>query len=206
MISEKPLLERIEQAARADRRPDPRAYGRSFTTFSSFLSRSGWRTIRGRSSPSLRRDGCASQRTRQRPPTVRMGVDVARSGWRSRCAAWQPARSRSSADRRRPAGERARRWEEGSGRRAASSSGQSPGARSVRLLSLSWGDHAGAKRARRCRGDQVARARAQPVPPTVRPSMRSVGWPTPTGTLWPSLPHMPTPGRAPCRCRSSRRA
>jgi hypothetical protein len=23
--------------------------------------------------------------------------------------------------------------------------------------------------------------------------MRSVGWPTPTGTLWPSLPHTPTP-------------
>ena len=25
------------------------------------------------------------------------------------------------------------------------------------------------------------------------PSMRSVGWPTPTGTLWPSLPQVPTP-------------
>jgi CysZ protein len=35
---------------------------------------------------------------------------------------------------------------------------------------------------------------AEPVPPTVRPSMRSVGWPTPTGTLWPSLPQVPTPG------------
>ena len=23
--------------------------------------------------------------------------------------------------------------------------------------------------------------------------MRSVGWPTPTGTLWPSLPQVPTP-------------
>ena len=32
-----------------------------------------------------------------------------------------------------------------------------------------------------------------PVPPTVSASMRSVGWPTPTGTLWPSLPHVPTP-------------
>jgi ribosome-associated protein len=32
------------------------------------------------------------------------------------------------------------------------------------------------------------------VPPTVRPSILSVGWPTPTGTLWPSLPQVPTPG------------
>jgi hypothetical protein len=32
------------------------------------------------------------------------------------------------------------------------------------------------------------------VPPTVSPSMRSVGWPTPTGTLCPSLPQVPTPG------------
>src|SRR5208282_2922805 len=31
------------------------------------------------------------------------------------------------------------------------------------------------------------------VPPTVSPSMRSVGWPTPTGTLCPSLPQVPTP-------------
>ncbi len=31
------------------------------------------------------------------------------------------------------------------------------------------------------------------VPPTVSPSRRSVGWPTPTGTLWPSLPQVPTP-------------
>src|SRR5205814_3062972 len=31
------------------------------------------------------------------------------------------------------------------------------------------------------------------VPPTVSPSMRSVGWPTPTGTPWPSLPQVPTP-------------
>ena len=34
---------------------------------------------------------------------------------------------------------------------------------------------------------------AQAVPPTVRPSMRTVGMPTPTGTLWPSLPQVPTP-------------
>src|SRR5687767_6803891 len=33
----------------------------------------------------------------------------------------------------------------------------------------------------------------QAVPPTVNPSIFSVGWPTPTGTLWPSLPQMPTP-------------
>lgn len=36
-------------------------------------------------------------------------------------------------------------------------------------------------------------ARPQAVPPTVSPSMRNVGWPTPTGTLWPSLPQVPTP-------------
>jgi len=36
--------------------------------------------------------------------------------------------------------------------------------------------------------------RAHPcVPPTVRPSIRSVGRPTPTGTLWPSFPQVPTP-------------
>jgi hypothetical protein len=33
----------------------------------------------------------------------------------------------------------------------------------------------------------------QTVPPTVIRSIRNVGWPTPTGTLWPSLPHTPTP-------------
>ena len=33
----------------------------------------------------------------------------------------------------------------------------------------------------------------QAVPPTVSLSMRKVGWPTPTGTLWPSLPQLPTP-------------
>jgi len=32
------------------------------------------------------------------------------------------------------------------------------------------------------------------LPPTVTPSIRSVGWPTPTGTPWPSLPQVPTPG------------
>src|SRR5262249_8004173 len=31
------------------------------------------------------------------------------------------------------------------------------------------------------------------VPPTVRPSMRTVGKPTPTGTDWPSFPHVPMP-------------
>ena len=31
------------------------------------------------------------------------------------------------------------------------------------------------------------------VPPTVRPLMRIVGKPTPTGTDWPFLPHVPTP-------------
>ena len=29
------------------------------------------------------------------------------------------------------------------------------------------------------------------MPPTVSESMRIVGWPTPTGTDWPSLPHVP---------------
>src|SRR5215469_10935283 len=31
------------------------------------------------------------------------------------------------------------------------------------------------------------------VPPTVKPSSLSVGWPTPTGTLWPFLPQVPMP-------------
>src|SRR5450631_1621177 len=39
-----------------------------------------------------------------------------------------------------------------------------------------------------------AAPRPYAVPPTVRPSMRMVGWPTPTGMFWPSLPHMPMPG------------
>ena len=39
----------------------------------------------------------------------------------------------------------------------------------------------------------LERSARQAVPPTVTPSMRRVGWPTPTGTLWPSLPHTPTP-------------
>ena len=30
----------------------------------------------------------------------------------------------------------------------------------------------------------------QAVPPTVILSIRSVGWPTPTGTPWPSLPQV----------------
>src|SRR6185312_8348826 len=33
----------------------------------------------------------------------------------------------------------------------------------------------------------------RPVPPTVIRSMRSVGWPTPTGTPWPFLPQVPIP-------------
>src|ERR1019366_1627767 len=33
----------------------------------------------------------------------------------------------------------------------------------------------------------------QPVPPTVMRSIRSVGWPTPTGTPWPCLPQVPMP-------------
>src|SRR5262247_3613018 len=37
------------------------------------------------------------------------------------------------------------------------------------------------------------------VPPTVMPSMRIVGSPTPTGTDCPSLPHVPTPSSS---CRS----
>jgi hypothetical protein len=45
----------------------------------------------------------------------------------------------------------------------------------------------------RCLSWQRRLARPQAVPPTVSPSMRSVGWPTPTGTLWPSLPQVPTP-------------
>ncbi|MND89698.1 hypothetical protein D3C80_817640 [compost metagenome] len=32
-----------------------------------------------------------------------------------------------------------------------------------------------------------------PVPPTVIASIFRVGWPTPTGTDWPSLPQVPTP-------------
>ena len=34
---------------------------------------------------------------------------------------------------------------------------------------------------------------SEAVPPTVSRSIRSVGWPTPTGTLCPSLPQVPTP-------------
>ena len=41
---------------------------------------------------------------------------------------------------------------------------------------------------------EVEKAGAQTwVPPTVMPSMRMVGSPTPTGTDWPSLPQVPTP-------------
>jgi signal transduction histidine kinase len=40
------------------------------------------------------------------------------------------------------------------------------------------------------------------VPPTVMPSIRSVGWPTPTGTPWPFLPQVPMPSSSFSRCRS----
>src|SRR5579885_1527688 len=43
------------------------------------------------------------------------------------------------------------------------------------------------------RGDGRRRHPHAAVPPTVSPSMRTVGWPTPTGTPWPSLPQVPTP-------------
>src|SRR3954468_7671943 len=36
-----------------------------------------------------------------------------------------------------------------------------------------------------------------PVPPTVKPSILRVGWPTPTGTLCPSLPQGPMPLASP---------
>src|ERR1035437_10328552 len=39
-----------------------------------------------------------------------------------------------------------------------------------------------------CQPDQAA------VPPTVSPASFSVGCPTPTGSLWPFLPQLPTPG------------
>ena len=49
------------------------------------------------------------------------------------------------------------------------------------------------RHARRC-GDCDRRARAQRRPADRQPvDLRSVGWPTPTGTLWPSLPQVPTP-------------
>src|SRR3989475_1791738 len=42
-------------------------------------------------------------------------------------------------------------------------------------------------------GDGLCVAQDQAVPPTVRPSIFRVGWPTPTGTLCPSLPQVPMP-------------
>src|SRR5205823_11832161 len=39
-------------------------------------------------------------------------------------------------------------------------------------------------------GSGVARVHTA-VPPTVMPVNRTVGWPTPTGFHWPSLPHEP---------------
>ena len=46
----------------------------------------------------------------------------------------------------------------------------------------------------------------QAVPPTVRLSTFRVGWPTPTGTLWPSLPQTPTPLSGAGRCPPSKSA
>src|SRR5262249_6560962 len=43
----------------------------------------------------------------------------------------------------------------------------------------------------RCHFAQMIRAQA--VPPTVMRSILRVGMPSPTGTLWPSLPHTPMP-------------
>src|SRR5262249_1773564 len=40
---------------------------------------------------------------------------------------------------------------------------------------------------------QVVACAHVPVPPTVRPSIRTVGKPTPTGTDCPSLPQVPRP-------------
>src|SRR6185312_16331450 len=46
----------------------------------------------------------------------------------------------------------------------------------------------------RARADLEDQAHAAcAVPPTVNPSMRKVGWPTPTGTLWPFFPQTPMP-------------
>src|SRR5450432_3000446 len=47
--------------------------------------------------------------------------------------------------------------------------------------------------ARRPRGGRFFSSAHQPVPPTVIRSIRSVGWPTPTGTPWPFLPQVPMP-------------
>ena len=41
--------------------------------------------------------------------------------------------------------------------------------------------------------DKNKKSRDYAVPPSVRLSSLRVGWPTPTGRLWPSLPHTPTP-------------
>src|SRR6185369_5390854 len=64
---------------------------------------------------------------------------------------------------------------------------------------VALGDHRvrRARTGRECPRDEIARevdelAHAR-VPPTVRPSIRMVGIPTPTGTDWPSLPQVPIP-------------
>src|SRR6185369_5447324 len=43
-------------------------------------------------------------------------------------------------------------------------------------------------------------ARQACVPPTVMPSMRMVGRPTPTGTDWPSFPQVPMPSSSARSC------
>src|SRR5262249_8350805 len=42
-------------------------------------------------------------------------------------------------------------------------------------------------------GDALPHLSQTSVPPTVMPSIRMVGSPTPTGTDWPSFPQVPTP-------------
>src|SRR5262249_22956140 len=44
------------------------------------------------------------------------------------------------------------------------------------------------------RGRRLGLHAHAPVPPTVTSSIRTVGRPTPTGTLWPSFPQVPSPG------------
>src|SRR5579884_1233792 len=44
------------------------------------------------------------------------------------------------------------------------------------------------------RGDQIIGRAGRAVPPTVISLIRIMGIPTPTGTLCPSLPQVPTPG------------
>src|SRR3989442_2622226 len=50
---------------------------------------------------------------------------------------------------------------------------------------------------------QPGRCRIHPVPPTVSSLMRSVGWPTDTGTDWPSLPQVPGASSRSCPIMST---